>query len=347
MAEDPTLSIIIVNWKSVDFTRKCLKSVYTHARDMSVEILVIDNASFDGCSEMIPIEFPAVRFIQSQENLGFACANNVAFEHSKGEILLFLNPDTEIVGTALQDMMTCVASRQDVGVVGPKLLNSDLSVQTSCLQSFPSILNQVLDSEFLRARFPKSFLWGNSVLFESEHGPVVEAQGISGACMMIRRSVFEQVARFSQEYFMYAEDMDLCYKVHEAGWRNYFVAGAIVIHHGGQSSGAQSYNQFSTLVMRESLLTYFRVHRGDFYAHLFQLATAVAALGRLGVLAVIKTLPVVSPQRSANSLAFVKWSSVFRWAIGMESATDLLPKKWNSKPIKVCKPGHCDPNPEK
>ena len=158
--------------------------------------------------------------------------------------------------------------------------------------------------------------------------------------MMIRRSVFERVGRFSQDYFMYAEDMDLCYKVYEAGWRNYFVAGATVIHHGGKSSGAQSYNQFSTLVMRESLLTYFRVHRGDFYARLFQLATAVSALGRLSVLAVIRTLPVVSPKRSANSIAFAKWSSVFRWAIGIESAIDLLPKKWNSKTTKVCKPGH-------
>src|SRR5713226_1336480 len=108
MTESPALSIIIVNWKSADFTRKCLASVRANAKGINLEILVVDNASFDGCAEMIQTEFSEVRFIQSQDNLGFARANNLAFGHSSGSILLFLNPDTEIVGMALQDMMACL-----------------------------------------------------------------------------------------------------------------------------------------------------------------------------------------------------------------------------------------------
>ena len=318
MEGDVILSIIIVNWKSVDFTRKCLASVYAHVKDMRLEIIVIDNASFDGCGEMIQREFLQVQFIQSQENMGFARANNVAFEHSRGEVLLFLNPDTEIIGNALQDMMACVQSVQDAGVVGAKLLNSDLTIQTSCLQSFPSILNQFLDTELLRRLIPKSFLWGNRALFEESRQPV-PAKGISGACMMMGRSVFEQAGCFSQDYFMYAEDMDLCAKVQRGGRSNYYVGDAVVIHHGGQSSGSQNNNHFSTLVMRESLFTYFRIHRGEFYARLFRMMTALAALGRISVLAAAMILPRSVVRRRSLAIAFPKWVMVFRWAIGLET----------------------------
>lgn len=330
MEESTILSIIIVNWKSADFTRKCLASVSANAKDMRLEIFVIDNASFDGCGEMIQREFPEVRFIQSQENLGFARANNVGFEHSRGGVLMFLNPDTEIVGTALQDMMTCVHSTQDAGVVGAKLLNSDLTIQTSCLQSFPSILNQFLDAEWLRTMFPKSSLWGNRALWEDSLQPV-PVEGISGACMMMRRSVFKRAECFSQDYFMYAEDMDLCYKVQKLGRRNYYVGNAVVIHHGGQSSGSQSNNHFSALVMRDSLRTYFRVHRSDLYARLFQSATAIAALCRVLGLAGAIALPLSEQKRRTVSNALAKWSRVLRWALGMEPWVGQLQNRQENK----------------
>jgi GT2 family glycosyltransferase len=312
------LTIIIINWKSVDFVRKCLPSIYAHTRRITFEILVLDNASFDGCGEMIRKEFPAVRFIQSQENLGFARGNNLGVEHSTGRMLLFLNPDTEVVGPALECMVACLESVPDAGVVGPKLLNSDLSIQTSCLQSFPSILNQVLDTEYLRAIFPKCSLWGNRVLFEDSRDPV-PVEGISGACLMVRRSVFEKVGRFSPEYFMYGEDMDLCYRVQKTGRRNYYIGDATVVHHGGKSSNSQSDNQFSSLMMRESLLKFLRAHRGNVYARVFQSATAVAALCRLSLLAVAMVLPLTLHRRHSLSLAFAKWARVFRWAIGLET----------------------------
>jgi N-acetylglucosaminyl-diphospho-decaprenol L-rhamnosyltransferase len=318
MTEFPALSIIIINWKSANFTRKCLASIHARAKGINLEILVVDNASFDGCAEMIQKEFPDVRFIQSQDNLGFARANNLAFEYSKGEILLFLNPDTEIVGSALQDMMACLDSNQNAGAIGAKLLNSDLSVQTSCLQAFPSILSQVLDSEYLRTMIPKSSLWGTQALFEDSRQPV-PVEGISGACLMVRRSLFEQIGYFNRDYFMYVEDMDLCHKIQKAGWTNYYVGDATVIHHGGQSSGSQSNNQFSTLVMKESLLKYFKIHRGHLYSQLFRLMTALAALGRISVLVVARLLPISVPRRKSLAAALVKWSTVFRWAIGLET----------------------------
>src|SRR6266849_1386974 len=108
MPDAPAISIIIVNWKSAAFVRKCLASIYANTSGITSEILVVDNASFDGCGEMIRKEFPAVRFVQSQRNQGFARANNLGFEHSTGRILLFLNPDTEVVGSALELMAACL-----------------------------------------------------------------------------------------------------------------------------------------------------------------------------------------------------------------------------------------------
>src|SRR2546425_9542253 len=121
MADGPDVSIVIINWRSADFVRKCLDSIYASTKDISFEVLVVDNASFDGCGEMMRKEFRAVRFIQSRKNLGFARANNLASQHSTGRILLFLNPDTEVVGPALECMVACLESLPDGGVLGPKL----------------------------------------------------------------------------------------------------------------------------------------------------------------------------------------------------------------------------------
>jgi N-acetylglucosaminyl-diphospho-decaprenol L-rhamnosyltransferase len=311
------LSIIIVNWNSVGFLRKCLTTVYAHSAGLSFEVIVLDNASYDGCAEMVASEFGSVRFIQSELNLGFAKGNNVAAGHAVGDTLLFLNSDTEIVGEALESMLACFDSMPNVGAVGPKLLNSDGSIQDSCIQAFPSITNHFLDAAYLRSMFPRSSLWGNRVLFEDNLEPV-SVEGIVGASMMIRRRVFEDIGGFDSGYFMYAEDMDLCYRLRKDGKTNYYIGTATVIHHGGQSSNQQSDKQFSAIVTRESLLSFMRIHRGPMYARLFQISTALIALFRLSLLAIAGFLPAAADRKHSMSRASAKWWRVFRWAIGAE-----------------------------
>src|SRR5271165_5655937 len=140
------LSIIIVNWKSVDFLRGCLASIFSPGSSLSLEVVVVDNASYDGCEEMLSREFPQVRFIQSRENIGFARACNLGFRNSTGRVVLFLNPDTKVLGNALSSMVDGLESQSHAGAIGCKLLNGDGSLQTSCIQSFPTILNQALDN---------------------------------------------------------------------------------------------------------------------------------------------------------------------------------------------------------
>ena len=156
-----TLSIIIINWKSKGFVRVCLESIADNIGDLAHEIFVVDNASFDGCGELLAAEFHYVHFVQCKHNLGFAGANNLAFARSRGRNILFLNPDTEIRGDAIQALLAALDTAPRAGMVGACLLNSDLTLQTTCVTAIPSILNQTLNTDLLRHAFPTVALVGH------------------------------------------------------------------------------------------------------------------------------------------------------------------------------------------
>jgi N-acetylglucosaminyl-diphospho-decaprenol L-rhamnosyltransferase len=311
------LSIIIVNWNSAAYLRKCLASVYANTKNLQFEVIVIDNASYDGCQEMLRSEFPAVKFIQSEENLGFARANNRAFRESRGRHILFLNPDTEVIGAALEKLIRFLDATPDAGIVGCKLLNSDLTLQTSCIQAFPTILNQLLDAEILRRWLPRSRLWGMQPLFD-DAAAAARVDAVSGACLLIRRALFESCAGFNTAYFMYSEDVDLCFQSRRAGWKNFYLRDAVVIHHGGRSSDTKLESSFSAIVFRESKRRFFVQHRGLTYAVLYGLTTAVAALARMAVLALAAAFSFGDEARKRRLQSLSKWARIFRWSLGLE-----------------------------
>jgi N-acetylglucosaminyl-diphospho-decaprenol L-rhamnosyltransferase len=310
------LSIIIVNWNSASFVKRCLETIYANTSGIEFEIVVVDNASRDECHDVIQKHFPTVRFIQSEENLGFAGANNLGVQECRGRNLLFLNPDTEVVGPALQALMHSLEDLSDAGIVGPRLLNSDLSVQTSCIQRFPSILNQTLDSEVLRGLFPDSSLWGTGPLLKPPSSPI-SVDVIAGACLMAKATVFERVGGFDTGYFMYAEDADLCFKVQQQGWKSYYVPSVSVVHHGGRSSDTQTESHFAAVVMRESVFRFLRTRRGSWYGASFRSVTAAAALFRIGLLHILVAMSH-GPRKISCSIALRRWIRLLRWALGME-----------------------------
>jgi GT2 family glycosyltransferase len=314
----PDVSIIIVNWNSREFLAQCLATIFATPRVLEIEVIVIDNASYDGSEAMVRNGFPAVTFIQGRENLGFARANNVAAGRAAGRNLLFLNPDTEVVATAIQRMVRFLDAAPDAGAVGCKLLNTDGSLQTSCVQAFPTVSNQVLDSEVLRRMFPRSSLWGTQAFLDVRAAPA-QVQALSGACILVRREASLAVGHFTEDYFMYAEDIDLCFKLQKAGLRNYYLGDVCVIHHGGQSSGASSESQFGNVLMRESIAKFLHLHRGAHYALAYRVALAFMALARLGALGLARVLGLGLYKPKALDSGLRKWSSVLRWAIGAEA----------------------------
>jgi hypothetical protein len=310
------LSIVIVNWNSAGFVRQCLRSIQHNRPAFSYEVIVVDSGSFDGCGEMLNREFPGARFVQSRNNVGFASANNMGAQVAGGRFLLFLNPDTEIIGDALNNLIQALNQQPDAGLVGARLLNTDGSLQTSCIQSFPTVLNQALDAEWLRRIFPRSHLWGMKPLFQETQIPS-PVEVISGACIMIKRSVFQHVSGFDERYFMYSEDLDLCWRVRQAGFDCMYVPDAQIVHHGGGSSNSAR-NMFSNVMTRESVFRFLKFHRGRPVAWCYRAAMGISSLVRLPLIVTVNgTRRLV--EKKIRQGSFRKWIAILRWSIGLES----------------------------
>lgn len=311
------LSIIIVNWNSKEYLKKCIASVLNTTFDIQYEILVIDSASFDGCDEMLQQFYPGVQFLQSDKNLGFARSNNEAFKWSKGRFLLFLNPDTELEDNAVQKLLHSLQKLPNAGIVGPQLLNGDRSIQWSCIRAFPNILNQIFDAEVLMKWFPHSQLWGMAPLFKESVMPT-EVDAVSGACLMIKRSVFESVEAFTTDYFMYSEDIDLCYKIQKAGWSTYYIPTAIVVHHGGGSSSRSFVSGFSSVMLLESRWRYFCKTKPFWYCWLYRFAIFLACVVRISVVLFIWPNRRIARIHFFINRTLNKWKPKLCWALGGE-----------------------------
>jgi hypothetical protein len=311
------LSIIYVNWNSLDYLRQSIASVYAHTQGLAFEIIVVDNASPEGGIDELHREFPDIIIIKSPNNLGFAGANNLGFRHSAGEYVLLFNPDTKLIAPSINILFEHIRTLPDAGIVGCKLLNTDLSIQLSSIQKFPTILNQVVDAEYLRLRWPHSPLWGIAPLF-ADDVKLLKVEVIPGACMLLRREVFAKVGMFSEDYFMYAEDIDLNYKLQRAGFTNYYVGETAIVHHGGKSSSQHRVSHWATIMKYRAMVCYFRKTRGRFYEALYRLAIGAAALGRLSLLALLFPLGNAVWDRDSLRFSAAKWKAVLKWALGCQ-----------------------------
>lgn len=311
------LSIIIVNWNSLRYLRECIESIEASTNEADYEIVVVDNASSGDDVSKLREEFPEITVIASEKNLGFAGANNLGFQYSSARFLLFLNPDTKILGSAIDIMLDLFEILPEAGIIGCKLLNSDGTIQMSCVQRYPTIVNQLMDMDVLQRYWPKWKIWGNaSLLSESVHP--VEVEVVSGACLMIQREAFERIGMFDQSYFMYAEDVDLCYRVRKLGRKVYSTNEAVVVHHGGGTSRRSKGNAWVAIMQRQAILKFCRNTRGHKYAQLYRLSMGMIAILRLVVL--MATFPFAPSVKKDEIARFssIKWLGVLRWSLGLD-----------------------------
>jgi GT2 family glycosyltransferase len=306
------LSIIIVNWNSATYTTACVASILDTTHGLDYEILVVDNASTDNSLDLLDAGLAKTTVLRSAQNVGFARANNFGVGHARGRYLLFLNPDTRVTGDAIPRLLSVLRSSPTIGAVGCRLLNGDLSVQTSCVQKFPTVLNQLLEIDWLKRWVPT--LYGMRPLFEEGKRQPVDVQMVSGACIMMERSTFERIGGFSTEYFLYAEDIDLCYKVWHAGLRVCFVPDAEIIHFGGGSSAKEA-SGFSVVVMSQSIERFLQKTRGRRYASTYRRAMGATATVRILLLRLALLLPF---DKAKVSGPLVKWRRILSWSRGRE-----------------------------
>jgi N-acetylglucosaminyl-diphospho-decaprenol L-rhamnosyltransferase len=316
------LSIIFVNWNSSHELRESLRTVFATMAGIEYEVIVVDNASSADDAAKVQAEFWPVKLVASRKNLGFAGANNLGVEHSRGKYLLFLNPDTLVLGNAIATLLQAMKLVGGAGIVGCKLLKTDGSVDTHCIQRFPTIWNQLLDVEFLRQRWPNWKLWGSAPVFKK--GPPVEVEVVSGACLLIDRDSFQRAGGFSREYFMYAEDVDLCYQIRKLGGKAYYTGGASVVHHGGGTSRERCGNAWVAIMQRQAILKFCRRTRGPAYAAMFRLAMACNAMLRLVLLAIMLPFRRLAADKRVLYSTPEKWFGVLKWALGLDSRVSRL-----------------------
>jgi len=230
------LSIVIVSYNGREHLRRCLASLAAHPPAAESEVIVVDNDSRDGSAPMVASEFPHVRLLRMPRNLGFAAGANRGAREATGEAVVLLNPDSEVEADPFAPMLAYLREHADAGIVAPRLLNPDGSLQLSC-RSFPAFSVALFNRYSLLTRlFPRNRYSRQYLLSDWHHDSISEVDWVSGACLTVRRSLFEEIGLLDEGYFMYIEDVDLCQRVHRAGYKVVYLPQTSVIHHIGRSS---------------------------------------------------------------------------------------------------------------
>jgi N-acetylglucosaminyl-diphospho-decaprenol L-rhamnosyltransferase len=288
------LTAIVVSWNVCDLLRRCLRSLVDNVEatpsaqghSLDLEILVIDNNSTDGSPEMVRAEFPQVRLITNEENRGFTAANNQGLAASRGRFLLLLNPDTEVVGDALGVMLRTMEEHPKIGVLGPRLLYPDGSLQPS-RRRFPTFATALVESTVVQEWWRDNRILRHYYMDDipaADSGQVQQVDWLVGACLLVRREVYDQVGRLDEGFFMYSEELDWCRRIKEAGWEIAYFPEATVIHHEGKSS--EQVVPARHIHFQSSKVRYFQKHHGSGQAEVlrwFLLATYVYQWAREGL----------------------------------------------------------------
>ncbi|MCW8803671.1 MAG: glycosyltransferase, partial [Ignavibacteriaceae bacterium] len=256
------LSIIIVNYNVNEFLQNLLNSIDKASSNISKEIIVIDNASDDGSVEVIKEKFPSVKLIENKINVGFGRANNQGLEIAKGKFILFINPDCIVSEDTFDKMVSFFESHSECGLAGCKILNSDGTLQLACRRSFPGPWTSFTKVTGLSNLFSKNRIFARYNLTFLDENKTYEVDAVSGSFMMVRKEVYEKVGGFDERFFMYGEDLDLCYRVQKAGYKVYYVHNTQIIHYKGESTKRSNLDE--TKLFYDAMHIFVKKHLSSF-----------------------------------------------------------------------------------
>ena len=272
------LSIVILNWNVRDLLKRCVASLRSDR--YTLEIIVVDNGSRDDSVAMVRESYPHVIVIANAENRGFTGGNNQGIAAAHGRHVMVLNPDTEVLGDALDRLVIHLDEHPDVGAIGPQLLNPDRSVQSS-RRRFPTLAVAYCESTWLQGIAPKRILthyYMGDIPPDHTH----EVDWLNGACTVFRRDVIERVGVYdAHNFFMYSEELDLCRRVKEAGWKIVYLPEAQVVHYVGKSSDQAVASRH--IYFQTSKVHYFRKWHGARQANLLRLFLLSQYLWQIGL----------------------------------------------------------------
>jgi len=253
------ISIVIVAWNAKHYLELCLESLLRAPSRRSMETIVVDNASSDSTSEMIATRFPWVRLIKSQENLGFSRGNNVGIRQAQGRYIALVNPDVIVLPGCLDALADFLDQNPEVGNVGPRVSNPDMTQQSTCRRS-PTLWNNFCSAMGLATKFTNSRIFAGEHMFYFPHDRTLAVDVLVGCFSFIRREAFEQVGLLDEKLFMYGDDVDWCRRAWKAGWQVVFYPGARAIHDRGKITSP--YPVRFALAQQRSVLYYWKKHHG-------------------------------------------------------------------------------------
>lgn len=278
------LSVVLLSYNTRDFTEGALRTVLDASTGLDVEVFVVDNASRDGSADMVEAKFPQVKLIRNARNVGFSAGNNVALRQVSGRYVLLLNTDTIVRRDTLRTMVEFMDTHPDVGAAGCKILNPDGSLQLDSRRSLPTPMAAFCKMAGLGRLFPKSRRFAHYNMTYLDPDQTTEVEVLSGSCMMVRKQTMDQVGILDEDYFMYGEDIDWCYRIQTAGWRIFYVPTTEIIHFRGESGRAEPMRVLYSKSKAMSIFVskHMRQRYRFFPLWLLQVAIAAHALLKLG-----------------------------------------------------------------
>lgn len=235
------LSIIIVNYNTMDLLMQTIQSVINTSKNISYEIIVSDNNSTDGSIQMVKEKFPQVKLIENKANLGFPKGNNVAIKQSIGRYVLLLNSDTVVLDNCLLKCIEYMDIHKDIGVLGCKVVLRDGKLDHACKRGFPTPEASLFYVLKLNKLFPNNEKFSQYTLSHLDEDEINEVDSLMGAFMMLRKNVIDEVGLLDEEFFMYGEDIDWCFRIKQAGWKVVYYPEEKIIHYKGSSSRKKPY----------------------------------------------------------------------------------------------------------
>ena len=274
-------SVIIIAYNSCDFIPACLKSVRDACEGIDSQIIVLDNGSNEPIIPEIKNFFPEVEWIDSKENLGFGKGCNLAEKHATKPYLFFINPDTIISKNAFREMLNFMEEHPDAGTVGCRILNEDGSLQWACRRSFPTIVSAVSKTIGLAALFPKSKTLASYNMTYADPDEMTEVDAISGSFFCIRRDVYEKLNGFDEDFFMYGEDLDLCFRTKQMGLKNYYTPVTNILHFKGQSCRTRRWGSYVDFY--KAMLIFVKKHKDLYFVPNFLVSFGILFAAFVGM----------------------------------------------------------------
>jgi len=291
------LSVVLVTHNSADLIGNCVDSLFRACQGLNVETFVVDSASTDNTVALLGEKYPQVALIASTENIGFSASNNLAIPRCRGRYLLLLNPDTVVYSGAIVELLSYLDDHPRVGAVGPTIRLGDGRIQADCARNLPKVSNLLpwlllLDKLEWKVRFKETFqpttvhpppgtLLDRFYLLSWARDTTCETESISGACMLIRREVVQQIHLLDETSPFYLDDIDYCRRIRDAGWQIHYVAGPTITHLWQQSSGRLNRKGTFYALLCHSIWLYLRKHDGPLAGTVFTAMVALAVSIRL------------------------------------------------------------------